>query len=177
MRTLAITILVCTLVAGPATAQKYVGPGKCKLCHSKEEMGNQYAKWAESKHAKAFQILSTPEAKEAGKKLGVADPTTDAKCLICHTTGFEGDHAALKNEEGVSCEACHGPGEKWKAKDVHGTDRAAAIAVGMVDTKAQGEAVCKRCHAPEYKGNKNPGYKPFDYKERLGKIAHPRKKK
>jgi hypothetical protein len=176
MKTIWVALAVMGLAAAPAAAQSYVGAGKCKVCHNKEEVGNQHGKWQSTKHAKAFATLSTPAAKETAKKLGVADPTTDIKCLICHTTGAESG-GGVKAAEGVSCEACHGPGEKYKSKEVHGTDRNAGIAAGMIDTKAKGEAVCKRCHVPEYKGHKNPNYKPFNYKEFQAKIAHPSKKK
>lgn len=172
--------LLAILTASAARAQKFVGTGKCKVCHAKDELGNQHAKWLTTKHAKAFATLSTPEAKAAAKKVGVTDPAKDMKCLICHTTGAEAaeaDRAAMKIEDGVSCEACHGPGEKYKSKEVHGTDRKAALAAGMIDAKALGEAVCKRCHVPDYKGNKNPSYQPFDYATFQPKIDHPRPKK
>lgn len=154
-----IAVVLAGLLVAPAMAQKMVGAGKCKICHAKEDVGNQYGKWAASKHASAFKVLPSSEQ-------------SNPKCLICHTTG-----GGVKNEEGVSCEACHGPGEKYKAKEVHATDRAAALAAGMVDTKAQGEAVCKKCHVPERDGNKNPNFKGFDYKKFKDKIAHPRPKK
>lgn len=172
MRITFIAVSLAVLLATPSFAQKFVGASKCKVCHAKDELGNQYAKWASTKHAKAFATLSTPEAKASAKKVGVSDPATDAKCLICHTSG-----AGAPQADGVSCEACHGPGEKYKSKEVHGTDRKAALAAGMIDTKAKGEAVCKRCHVPEFQGNKNPNYKPFNYDEFHAKIAHPGPKK
>lgn len=37
--------------------------------------------------------------------------------------------------------------------------------------------MCKRCHVPEYKGNKNPNYVPFDFAKFHAKIVHPVPKK
>jgi len=139
--------------------------------HAKDDLGNQYAKWQTTKHAQAFTTLTTPEAKAAGAKVGVADPSTDHKCLICHTTG-----PGVKPEEGVSCEACHGPGADWKSKEVHGTDRKAALAAGMIDTKAQGEASARsaRAGARRQQEPKLQAVRVRGFKE---KIAHPLPKK
>lgn len=103
---------------------KYVGPKKCKMCHIK-----RYKSWEKTKMAKAFEILKPGAKAEAKTKLKFdpqKDYTKDAKCLACHTTGFnlpggykipkEGDLAATKQaklNEGTTCEACHGPGSKF----------------------------------------------------------------
>jgi hypothetical protein len=79
--------------------------------------------------AKTFEVLKPGVNAEAKTKLKFdpqKDYTKDAKCLACHTTGFnlpggykipkEGDSAAAaqaKLNEGTTCEACHGPGSKY----------------------------------------------------------------
>jgi hypothetical protein len=51
-----------------------------------------------------------------GAILGIKDPSSSEKCLVCHgsvvqtTRGAEPTYSAL---EGVGCEACHGPAEKY----------------------------------------------------------------
>lgn len=152
-----------------APAHKIVGGEKgCKMCHQGAAKGDQFKLWSESSHAKAFAVLASPEAIEAGKKLGVAEPQKDPKCLECHTT-----KAFLKAEaaptyleaEGVGCEACHGAGSDYKAMAVM-KDRAKAIAAGMV---VPDEKTCLKCH-----NEKSPTYKPFKYAEAVKLIAHPK---
>lgn len=76
----------------PPHEARYVGLTKCAACHF-----DQYKDWKGSEHHRAYEILP-------------AKYRNDASCLKCHTTGKEGD--ALSQQFGVSCEACHGPGEE-----------------------------------------------------------------
>src|SRR3990167_2574658 len=63
-------ILLAAAIFWPAAANaetfehEFVGAKKCSLCHKKPEQGEQYQKWLESKHAKAFETLGTPASKE-----------------------------------------------------------------------------------------------------------------
>ena len=41
---------------------QYVGAGKCKTCHKKELIGNQYGAWEKMKHSKAFETLKEDKA-------------------------------------------------------------------------------------------------------------------
>ncbi len=63
---------------------KYIGAEKCKNCHQAKKAGNQFAKWKEQKHAKAFETLASDAAKKLGKERGVDDPQKSPKCLKCH---------------------------------------------------------------------------------------------
>src|SRR3989338_8554532 len=114
---------------------EFVGAAKCKMCHQKPDKGEQYKIWQESKHAKAFETLKTPEAKEQAAKLGIDDPSTSGKCLKCHSTAYNFTESkvteAIAVEEGVSCESCHGAGKDYMKKSVM-EDEAAAVAQGMV---------------------------------------------
>lgn len=150
-------------------AHQYVGTDKCKLCHMKKTTGEQYTVWKKSKHAKAFETLGTPEAKEVAKKMGIEDPQKSEKCLRCHTTGFNGkpeEYAATyKQKEGVGCETCHGPASDWIKEEVHTKDKSAALKVGMT---VPDEALCKKCHNKD-----SPSYKEFDFAKFSKEIAHP----
>lgn len=152
-----------------APAHKIVGSDKgCKMCHNSAAKGAQHKVWMESGHAKAFAALATPAALEVGKKLGVAEPQKDPKCLECHTTkGFlkaEAD-AGYVEAEGVGCEACHGAGSDYKAMAVM-KDKAKAVAAGMV---VPDEKTCVKCH-----NEKSPTYKPFKFAEAWKIVAHPK---
>ena len=154
-------------------SNNYVGVKKCQMCHKTKKSGNQFGIWQSKKHAQAYATLATPEAKEAAKKAGVAgDPQKAKECLVCHVTAFEAPaankEASLTVEEGVSCEACHGPGSEYKSMKVMkaitaGTTKGADV--GLIEPTKE---VCVKCHNP-----KSPTYKEFVYEEAIKAIAHP----
>lgn len=152
---------------------QFIGVDKCKLCHIKKSTGAAYTVWKKQKHAKAFETLGTPAAKELGKKLGVDDPQKSEKCLKCHVTAFgakpEELAASFKHDEGVGCEACHGPGSDYHKEEVHAKSREAGVAAGML---LPDEKTCVKCHNKE-----SPSYKEFDFKKFLKEIEHPNPEK
>lgn len=155
---------------GTSAARQFIGVDACKMCHKSQKTGDQYSKWKASQHAKAFETLATPKAKELAAKAGVSgDPQASDKCLKCHVTGHGAKPAELgtkyKAADGVGCESCHGAGSDYKDKKVM-EDRAAAVAAGLVHPVD--EKVCAKCHNKE-----SPTFKPFDFKKRAEEIAHP----
>ena len=181
MRKVAVVLMVVGLVvfmvsamalaqekAAPKAEHKYIGAAKCKMCHNSAAKGEQFKKWSESAHAKAFAALASPEALEVGKKLGVEKPQESEKCLVCHVTAFgapaTSKEATLTKEEGISCETCHGPGSDYKDMKVM-KDHQAALAAGMT---VPDEKLCVTCH-----NEKSPTYKKFVYADFLKLIAHP----
>lgn len=150
---------------------QFVGASKCKLCHSAEKVGAQYAKWHDSKHAKAFEMLGTPEAKAVGAKVGVPDPQGSEKCIKCHVTAYNIPAAELGEKydktEGVTCESCHGAGGDYWKKQTMQDIRDKKIDGATVGLSKPDEAKCKTCHNPE-----SPSYKEFKYDEYHKKIEH-----
>ncbi|MCX7679247.1 MAG: cytochrome c family protein [Spirochaetes bacterium] len=137
---------------------EYVGVDVCKKCHGMESIGNQYKIWSTSNHANAFMRLKTTKALEIAQKIGVEAPHAELQCLKCHTTGG-GKSERVKNE-GVGCEACHGPGEDYFEFSNHASfiDREnayrKAISLGMypilgVEGIKARERLCKNCHRDE----------------------------
>lgn len=166
-----MALIFSTLVLGGgalAGDHEFVGEAKCKTCHGKDDIGNQNAAWAKTKHAKAMDSLKTDQAKEWAKEAGVADPLTDEKCVRCHTAawGVSDDLKGSKfsHDEGVTCESCHGAGKDYRKKKIM-IDKDQAMAKGLIE---QNEQVCLNCH-----NDKSPAFKGFDYKAALKKIAHP----
>ena len=156
------------LIVGVSNAQqfKYIGASKCKMCHNKPDKGKQYDMWKAAAHSKAFETLATAEAKKYSD-----DPQKDPKCLKCHSTYHSADKGlmmSIKEDEGVSCESCHGPGSAYKSMTIM-KSKEKSLAKGMTEPT---EAVCKTCHNEE-----SPTYKPFNYAEAVKKIAHPNPKK
>lgn len=79
----------------PAQAGGYAGSSACAGCHK-----DVHDTWSGTLHSQAF---SSPIFQEDWAKQG-----TNNSCLECHTTGFDPSSGKYA-EEGVTCEACHGP--------------------------------------------------------------------
>ncbi len=150
-----------------------VGLKNCKMCHSKDATGNQYAKWQASPHAKAFEVLASEESKAKAKELGIDDPQTSEKCLPCHSTvaqfKLDPEKAPIAYSDGVTCESCHGPGSEYKGLKVmkglfDGSVKPESVGLWMPDEK-----LCVTCH----KAEGNPFHKEFKFDEYVKKIAHP----
>ncbi|MGK5094825.1 cytochrome c family protein [Deltaproteobacteria bacterium TL4] len=195
-----LMFLVCGLIgffsfttSSEAKSFKYVGVDKCKKCHKKKDEGAQYDIWKKSKLSKAFETLKSDKAAEVAKKAGITGNASESpECLACHVTAFGVDKKSLDKkfnvEDGVQCEACHGPGEKYASKKPkkeipklrkalaklkEGTpeyakvaadlkkERDGLVALGMTYPE---EKACKICHAAEItvggKTYKNPSWDP-----------------
>lgn len=168
-KVLALVFVLGFLAGTNLTAQdyEYIGSMKCKMCHNKSTKGEQYNVWAKGPHANAMKSLSSEKSMAYAKEHGIADPTTDPKCINCHSTFGSVDknlHAGIKITEGVSCESCHGPGSVYKSMTIM-KSREKALANGLV---IPDEKVCMTCHKKEG----NPFYKPFNFAEAVKKIAH-----
>ena len=138
-----------------------VGVVNCasSLCHGsvrpwKESnvLQTEYVTWSRvDKHARAFLTLSNAQSKRIAKNLGIGDPTKEKICLDCHAHNVP---AALRGEryrleDGVSCEACHGPAGRWLK--VHTEDAATHeknVANGLYELAdpAARARLCLSCH-------------------------------
>jgi len=154
---------------------KYVGVAKCKSCHKKELIGDQYGAWEKSSHRSAMESLKTDQAKKIATDMGISGaPSEAAECTRCHSTAaaVKAPQLAakpLKVEDGVQCESCHGPGSDYRKKKVM-SDHAASVAAGMLEA-GKSEATCTACHNAE-----SPTFDAaagFNFEERKKKIAHP----
>jgi len=182
LRTLYIIVILTVFFASNLYGQdkpQYVGASKCRVCHKSAKRGDQFTKWQEGPHAKAYASLASEAAKKAAADAGIkGDPQKAGQCLECHVTAYKVD-AALKAdsysiEEGVSCETCHGPGSLYRKASVmnakkYAADPAAAVAewekLGLIHPD---EKLCVSCH-----NEKSPTYKPFNFEEFSKMIAHP----
>ena len=124
--------------------------------------GSEYSTWvSRDPHTRAFTVLyETPSLQmhqrlRKLKSIEDATPFTDKLCLNCHV--YHGIDAAAKSDrfaaiDGVACEACHGPAEKWLAahysdqwKSMSEADKAAR---GFKNTKnlVSRAETCVGCH-------------------------------
>jgi len=176
-------LVVPALADEPPTKREnqFIGVRKCKTCHRKQAIGDQYGIWAKSKHAKAFEALAGEKAAEWAAEAGVDDPQTDERCVRCHVTAYgvpESRRARTFDPElGVQCEACHGAGSGYRKKKIM-MDRDLARSKGLISPPE--EEGCRDCHNDE-----SPGWKPdrytredgtkvgFDFEQAKQAIAHP----
>jgi hypothetical protein len=170
--------------AAAQDAHQYVGAAKCKTCHGKELIGDQYGVWkTKDPHHRAFETLTNEASRAIAAKRGLAKPAHEApECLECHVTAFGAPATQvatpLDPAQGVQCESCHGPGRDYRKKKIM-SDHEQAHAKGLwrADEDA---AICATCHnersptfdAKRYSlpGGKHAG---FDFEQAKAKIPHP----
>ena len=125
---LLIALMFALLAAGVtlviASAQGDVIPAAqsssdCATCHTEFQMT-----WQNGAHGKAG---SDPIFLDEWTKQG-----KPGACLVCHTTGYDPATATYK-EDGVTCEACHGPAPADHPKTPMPVDRSTDM--------------CGRCHS------------------------------
>lgn len=167
-----LVVLSISLWAQAEKAQ-YIGSKKCKMCHMSKKKGEIFGIWQSSPHAKAYATLATAESKEVTKKAGIkGDPQQAAECLKCHITGYgasaEAKAASFKINEGVGCEACHGPGSLYKSIKVMRALRADTQDAQAVAFVKGDKETCLTCHNEE-----SPTYRLFKFEEKWPEIAHP----
>jgi len=160
-------VMIASAAENTAAKPKYVGLAACKACHSNSKIGGvEYATYQKESHKDAFKALQSDQAKKIAKEKGIADPTKSDKCMGCHTAAYgkkDLQSPTYKDSDGVSCEACHGPGEKYKSMNIM-KDVAKAKENGLI---LPGEKRCVECHNPT-----SPTYKKFDFKTFWAKIKH-----
>jgi hypothetical protein len=162
-----------TLIKG---AFKYQGASACRECHL-ESTGSFHLGasrvWEHHVHSSAYKTLKREYTKEIARRTrGIDDPLGDWRCVKCHTTAYGADQSQLastySNEEGVTCEVCHGPSSGYANED-HGPKAANREAMGFHILKDLPERrkLCTSCHNPA-----SPTYVPFNLREFSRDIAH-----
>lgn len=141
---------------------KSVGVATCanSLCHGAIEpwkasdvLQNEYITWSRSdRHARSYATLLNARSKDIATNLGMTEPPHKAAlCLDCHThnpaPARRGDQSLVA--DGVACEACHGPAERWLTGHVApNATHARNIANGMypVSSDVPRARLCLSCH-------------------------------
>jgi len=145
------------------TAGLYVGAPSCasSSCHGStrpqrvfDVLQNEYFTWykADPHYLKAYQTLFSERSKTIARNLRLPAAASDSQvCLDCHA--FVVPKAKQVNpieiEDGISCEACHGPASGWKEGHA-ATDwsHEQSVAAGMTDLRNLGvrSNLCLSCH-------------------------------
>jgi hypothetical protein len=145
---------------------RYVGSHTCLGCHT--DAGHaQGVPWMRGRHAHAYWRLGSDWslflARLRPHYQDLDDPINDDRCHLCHVTAAQDPDALFastyRKEEGVSCEACHGPGSLYATMEVM-SNREAFLANGG---RVPDESTCRSCH----RRSEN-----FDFEEKWPKIAH-----
>jgi hypothetical protein len=117
---------------------KPIGLAACSKCH-----GKGAGWWRSDAHANAANVLfqSTRRATQIARSYGLSAGETrspDKLCMDCHA-----GRGAPSLEDGVTCEACHGPGQDYKEPHQEGEKSLGlerpgykkGLALGMVDLR------------------------------------------
>ncbi len=86
--------------------------GSVKPLKDSNVLHTEYVTWSRvDRHARAYQVLNNELSMRIARNLGIAKPVESPLCLDCHTHNVakarRGERFQL--DDGVSCEACHGP--------------------------------------------------------------------
>ena len=162
--------MACFLQAGaraqtplPQHAQgKTLGVGSCSnsLCHGSIDqwrnssvLQNEYITWSRAdKHARSYAVLLNDLSKEIARKLSMPEPAHKSDlCLDCHTHNPKPEHRSTGYQvtDGITCEACHGPAEKWIRSHVEpGATHARNVQRGLYQTgnDVARTRLCLSCH-------------------------------
>lgn len=153
----AFALCFASISAGIA-ADKYIGVESCasSSCHgaksardNRNVSQNEYTTWFRfGQHSRSQQTLRSQKAIGITQTLGQAKPWQNASCLGCHSTNAPLDQhsASFSEEDGISCEACHGPAESWVSSHHRGKKNGAQPL--PLWKPAQEAASCLGCHSP-----------------------------
>jgi hypothetical protein len=144
---------------------KYLGVGACKDCHTRpspERKGSlefvlltEYTTWrCLDKHSQAYAVLLGPRGQQMGKLLGVDVTKESAGCLNCHSMSVPKEQQGdlFNHQDGVGCDACHGPSSQWLGPHINRDWRrktpAEKHALGMRDVRnpVTRATLCMSCH-------------------------------
>jgi hypothetical protein len=169
---LAAIAVLFTVLAPPAEAQlaiskehKYTGTGSCAAssCHGAKKPAakpgdpdDTYTIWAtKDKHNKAYNTLTKKESTAIAQKMKLGKAAESDKCTGCHALHVTKEQLVARAKydvgDGVSCDSCHGPAEKWLEghdKGEKAWPHAKSVSLGMYDTKdvLKRAELCASCH-------------------------------
>ncbi len=120
-----VLLLVLLLPLASAAAEapaRFTGSPSCatSMCHGGAgELRHQTTIWQKQDiHSRSYNSLVNARSAQIAAALKIPDATTSSRCTTCHAPFHEVPKSAfladvIKPTEGVSCESCHGPAEKW----------------------------------------------------------------
>jgi hypothetical protein len=140
---------------------KSIGVVNCanSLCHGAVQpwkdsdiLQNEYVTWSRvDKHARSYRILFNEQSARIARNLGLGKASEAKICLDCHAHNVPAAQRGerFRFDDGVSCEACHGPSEKWLPKHVEdGATHTGNLDAGLypTDDPTERARLCLSCH-------------------------------
>ncbi len=127
--------------------------GSTQPLNAARVLQNEYYTWLSSdRHAQAYNVLFSERSARVARNMRLKGKAyQETVCLDCHSTNVPARIVSGKvdPEDGVQCEACHGPASGWRAEHtMAGWTHEQSVARGMIDlrnvpTRASG---CLSCH-------------------------------
>ncbi len=139
----------------------YVGMASCAngFCHGstapKDEtavLQNEYPTWVLGPHRGAYRVLPSDLSQEIAATLdpGGQPAHEREECLACHVLRtLPGKSENVFRDDGISCEACHGPAGGWRNQHFEeGWTYQKSLNAGMTDLRdaRKRAGVCLECH-------------------------------
>ena len=116
---------------GTVTCASSLCHGSVKLWKDSAVLQNEYLTWSRTdKHARAYNVLLNERSKRIAKNLGLKQPAHEAKiCLDCHAHVIPEERRGERFTitDGITCEGCHGPAQKWVKTHVESDNAGAAL--------------------------------------------------
>ncbi|HYK00583.1 MAG TPA: multiheme c-type cytochrome [Thermoanaerobaculia bacterium] len=146
----------------PAQPGHYVGVASCTNsgCHGSTQplnatpvLQNEFYAWLNSdRHAQAYNILFSETSARIVRNMRLKKRAyEETLCLDCHTTNAPANlvEGAVDREDGIQCEACHGPASGWRGEHAEeGWTHEQSVARGMIDLRSLDTraTLCTGCH-------------------------------
>ncbi|MEP3226934.1 MAG: multiheme c-type cytochrome [Parasphingorhabdus sp.] len=144
------------------SAGTHLGVASCggTTCHGRQEADGEVVRqdelmrWQEEStpggaHSRAFRVLREPRSIAIAKRLGIKDAASSQECLGCHSTPATKKGPRFQANDGVGCEACHGPSSGWlSAHYAVGANHAKNVSLGLapLDNPKVRASTCLDCH-------------------------------
>src|SRR5581483_7958658 len=152
--------------ASPAASESkpgtYVGVASCTNggCHGStvalnttSVLQNEYFTWLNAdRHAKAYNVLFDQRSARIARNMHLRRKAyEEGVCLDCHSTRVPAEKVSghIDLDDGVQCEACHGPAGGWRAEHSEpGWTHEQSVARGMNDLRplTPRATLCLSCH-------------------------------
>jgi hypothetical protein len=119
---------------------------------------NEYYTWLNrDRHARAYNVLFNAKSARIVRNMHLKRKANEEPlCLDCHSTAVSPQLVSgrIDIEDGVQCEACHGPASGWRDSHTQaGWTHEQSVGLGMTNLRAISTraTVCLSCHLGEGK--------------------------
>ena len=159
---LAVLASWTSVTAATPSPPRHEGVASCAstTCHGAARplagssvLQNEYVTWSEfDPHAGAFRTLQNERSAVMARRLGLGPAERAPACLACHSevVPAAARGARFQQDDGIGCEACHGPASGWLATHDDGTpathEQSLRAGLRALNEPAERGALCIGCH-------------------------------